>query len=423
MGDYRRLTPRAIRLLVNVAMGDPWENTRVEAVESLDKILANTDTQTRMAVAAVGDPSVCECLAKIAVQGASSVRWAALRGLVRMWDGNDPATGKPVADIFSPDQARALVQHYEEGADALRTILLKLDRKTIHQAACAALREGRHQVVGLITELDPSQAFEILLPLGTAENPKLRAAVVQWLGKIDDPCAEGVLAEGLRDADESVRRIATNVLKGLARTPRDPTLRAIQAIEKQDWDQVVSLGSTSVEPLNTALAECGTLGEAVGILQTMGRLQDPRCVVPIVPFLDELYASANALHDMMERSLRSKLSLLDLKTIPQEHKLSSRCRWEYFGILAALTKGHAVGQVDYGASRIPSPALVPLLQNLVCLLTIIHETLTQIETGAPSAEDGSRDPLLTEKLAITHAKEQVAKTITSLSAAEKDTVA
>lgn len=420
LGDYRSLNAGAIRLLLGASENDPWENTRIEALKSLDKILASGDSRTRQAVASIANPSVFERLSKLVLEEAILVRSPVLRLFLKHWDSSDPATGKPVADLVSsPETVAGLVGMYKRRDDSLHAVLLKIDRQAVLKALEDSFQAGNQATVAILAAVSGPEAFEKLLPLAKSSNAETRADVIQALGDRDDPRADDLLLAGLADEDENVRLMAQTVLKRLTRTPTSQGLIIEQAILSDDWERVVGLGASAVEPLHRALSECTLLADTLPIMRAMGKLKDPRSVTAIAPLVEELIATGNVLHEMMQRSAAGELSLTDLHTIPRSHKLSRRCHsWFLFEILGAVTKGHQAGNIDYKASRIPFGALLPHLQNFVALLVTINEILGQLEQGPPPRPDGTYEPMDLEKLQIQAVKERVVEAITRLSPAE-----
>jgi HEAT repeat protein len=81
---------------------------------------------------------------------------------------------------------------------------------------------------------------------------KVKQAMAEALGKIGDVGARKSLVAALKDDDADVREAAAQALKSLGWKPTKDTHRAWLAFVGGKWDELVSLGAASVEPLVVA---------------------------------------------------------------------------------------------------------------------------------------------------------------------------
>lgn len=90
---------------------------------------------------------------------------------------------------------------------------------------------------------------EKLRELLTEPSPQVRQTVVEVLGQIGDNHAVEALVSSLRDENQAVRQIAAQYLGRLHWEPLDDTQRVLTALAQEDWQRLVQLQGTAVQPL------------------------------------------------------------------------------------------------------------------------------------------------------------------------------
>lgn len=138
---------------------------------------------------------------------------------------------------------------------------------------------------GLGNLRDPSAVVPLVGALADAES-EVRRAAEDALVKLGAASVDA-LAARLVDEDDEMRSRAARVLEKLGWEPDSDAERARYAVARKSWDEALSIGAASVEPL-ILTAVSGTDWEArVSAVELLGTLGDPRAVEPLITIVTE----------------------------------------------------------------------------------------------------------------------------------------
>ena len=150
-------------------------------------------------------------------------------------------------------------------------ILGKIKDPRAVESLITALKDKDSVLQGRAVEALEKIGKPAVEPLITAlkdEDSDVRWRAAEILGKIKDPRAVESLIAALKNEDLWARRRVAEALGGQGWKPGDDTEKFDYLIAKQEWDELVKMGKSAVEPLITALndKDPGVRWEAVEAL-------------------------------------------------------------------------------------------------------------------------------------------------------------
>ena len=364
-----------------------------QTVLALQKGLKDPDDDVLQAVvitlAKINDPSVVEDLLKPKLLSSrnADVRWAtvlalgkmggtrAIDHLVDMLDDRDWVV-RNAAAVALVEAVRVLTE--EGGEEAVKRLirLLSSEDEQVHEAVASALsRMGvvsrdlleehlfsssprvRKAVARVMGELNEAEFVPPLLKAVDDPEREVRAAVTQSLGEIGDPRAIEPLVARLGDSDKEVCH------------------RAVEAL--------VKIGNEAVPPLIDALEHNKSRVLRKNILVTLGKLKDPRAIVPAMNNLGNSYfvvrrAAAEALVEIGEDVTDQLAEILSPPRFPIQGLMDTMLTTDNLRVRLRLIR--ALGELKDSRAV---PALKSLLESPESrVVETIQEALEKIACAA-----------------------------------------
>jgi HEAT repeat protein len=270
-----------------------------EAVAALQKGLKDPDDDVLQAVVItltkIEVPSVVEDLLKPKLLSSrnADVRWATVLALGKIGGAR---VIDPLVDMLDDQDwvvrnaaAVALVEAVHEmaregGEEVVKRFirLLSADDEQVHEAVATALSRMGH----VSRELLEEHLF--------SASPRVRRAVAKVMGELSEAEFVPALLRALEDSQREVRAAVTQSL-GEIRDPRsiEPLVARLGDTDggvcQQAVNALVKIGHEAVLPLIDALEHNKSRILRKNILVTLGKLKDPRAIVPAMNNLGNSY--------------------------------------------------------------------------------------------------------------------------------------
>lgn len=316
IGDKKAIKPlisclRDNNLQIRVGAANSLCNMGEEVVEPLMEALRESRPEVREASAGalgqIGDKRAVEPLIKLLSDKNYTVRKAATWALGRI---DDERTLKPLLPIIGDEnpsvrEAAAWALGKKGNIDAIDSLipLLQDDSVEVRKAAAGSLgnigssravnslkamlddddeqvqkaviialgdiRSARSveplikilekqksphivEIVKSLGKIASFRAVEPIMKLAGSDDGQIKLEAVRALGSIGDFSAIKTLIAAGKDEDPEIRAAANESLKKIDK-PLDATIQVTEAINKQNWKEVISYGKTAAEPLKNAL--------------------------------------------------------------------------------------------------------------------------------------------------------------------------
>ncbi|MCJ7698992.1 HEAT repeat domain-containing protein, partial [Candidatus Bathyarchaeota archaeon] len=173
-----------------------------------------------------------------------------IKGLIKALGLEDPSIRKRAAEALGrTGDTRAI--------EPLIQILCDIhDRSFVRMAALMALVRGKEipvfetQAKHAIVKIGKHTVELLIEALNANRQDSIGwERIAEVLGGIGDARAAKPLAEALKDEEWRVRSMAAYSLKKIGWTPSNDEEKAYYLIGRNDWDELVKLGETAVQPL------------------------------------------------------------------------------------------------------------------------------------------------------------------------------
>ncbi|MBC8003659.1 MAG: HEAT repeat domain-containing protein [Opitutaceae bacterium] len=271
--------PRTINLFIE-ALKDENEHVRCVAVQALSRI--ETSASSNHVAGMISDRSwAVRALALDAIGSLKSPEFLdQLRRALR--DESQDLQQRSAEILIEMDDPRA-IEILREGAQDTDP--------TVAAAASTALQRledirKEDSIPVPNAPKTPPGSLAVLEAMLTASHPDLRQAAVEALGNCDNPAAVTALVTALMDTEDVVRAAAADALSSLGWQPATPDEKALLAVVRERWDEVVSLKENSVKPLLLVLhSEEPDIRAQAAV--ALGRIRDDRAVEALVGMLDD----------------------------------------------------------------------------------------------------------------------------------------
>ena len=141
---------------------------------------------------------------------------------------------------------------------------------------CGGVRWGAAKVLG---EIGDARAIEPLVQAMKDEEYDVQRYAVEALVKVGDKRAIEPLTQALKD---NVQKNVAEALEEMSWQPKDDTEKVYYLIAKNEWDELVKLGKTAVEPLIQTLKDNKDCEFREKAAEALGEIGDARAVEPLI---------------------------------------------------------------------------------------------------------------------------------------------
>ena len=255
MGDKRAVEP-LIKLL-----SDKNFTVRKAATWALGRIDDDRTTGPLLSVVSDENPSVREAAAWALGKKGNTEAVEPMISLLR--DDNVEVRKAAAGSLGNIGSSRAV--------NSLKA-LLEDDDEQIQKAAIVALGDIRSaraveslikllevqnsphimEVLKALGKISSFRAVEPIMKLAGSNDRQVKLEALRALGAIGDFGAIKILIAAGRDEDPEIRATANEALKKIDK-PLDATIQVTEAINKENWEEVLSYGKTAAAPLKNAL--------------------------------------------------------------------------------------------------------------------------------------------------------------------------